>query len=169
VNFTATATDNCTVPPTVVCTPASGSSFPLGTTTVTCTATDVSQLMSTCSFTVTVVQSTFTHCCVDDATGNVLSIDADPASSGYGSWQLTIAAGGSLMGNAEYVSFIPGHSLIAYDRDSPTVFMSMNINFGAGTCVATVRDLTTGTRYVIRDRNINNNPPCGVAPPPPAR
>ena len=45
------ATSSCG---TVVCSPASGSFFPVGTTTVTCTATDGSGNMASCSFTVTV-------------------------------------------------------------------------------------------------------------------
>jgi hypothetical protein len=40
--------------PTVVCLPASGSTFPVGTTTVTCTASDASGNHSTMSFNVTV-------------------------------------------------------------------------------------------------------------------
>lgn len=41
VTFAPTATDNPLLPPpTVVCAPGSGSTFPLGTTTVACTATD---------------------------------------------------------------------------------------------------------------------------------
>ena len=40
VNFTVTATDNCAGPVSLVCTPPSGSLFPLGTNTVTCVATD---------------------------------------------------------------------------------------------------------------------------------
>ncbi|MBS1787862.1 MAG: HYR domain-containing protein [Acidobacteria bacterium] len=59
VTFTPpTATDNCGTP-TVTCTPSSGSSFPLGTTTVSCVAKDAANNMSsTCSFTVQVVDST---------------------------------------------------------------------------------------------------------------
>ena len=59
VNYTApTASDNCTASPTVTCTPAPGSSFSLGVTTVTCTATDASNNQSSpCSFTVTVRDS----------------------------------------------------------------------------------------------------------------
>src|SRR6185503_14748462 len=38
------------------CTPASGSLFPIGTTTVTCTVTDAEGLSDTCSFTVTVTE-----------------------------------------------------------------------------------------------------------------
>src|SRR5213075_2287865 len=53
VSFSATATDNC---PGVVVSydHASGSFFPVGTTTVRVTATDASANTSTCSFTVTV-------------------------------------------------------------------------------------------------------------------
>jgi hypothetical protein len=54
VNFTATGMDNCAVA-SVNCNPASGSSFPVGITTVSCTATDTAGNMSPpCSFTVTV-------------------------------------------------------------------------------------------------------------------
>jgi hypothetical protein len=53
VNFTVGTTDNCSVP-TVVTTPASGSLFPLGTTTVNATATDAAGNSASCSFTVTV-------------------------------------------------------------------------------------------------------------------
>ena len=53
VNFTVTASDNCSVP-TVVTSKASGSVFPLGTTTVTATATDAAGNSANCSFTVTV-------------------------------------------------------------------------------------------------------------------
>ncbi len=52
VNFTATATDNIDPTPTVVCVPPSGSTFPIGTTTVTCTATDDSGNSTSASFTI---------------------------------------------------------------------------------------------------------------------
>jgi hypothetical protein len=52
VNFTATATD--TDPVTISCTPASGTAFAKGTTTVQCTATDSVGATDSCSFTVTV-------------------------------------------------------------------------------------------------------------------
>jgi hypothetical protein len=47
------ATDNCPGV-TTMCNPASGSTFPVGTTTVTCTATDTAGNTATCSFSVTV-------------------------------------------------------------------------------------------------------------------
>jgi hypothetical protein len=63
VNFTTpTPADNCSGA-TAVCAPASGSTFPVGTTTVTCTATDASGNTAQCSFTV-MVQSCVTANCV---------------------------------------------------------------------------------------------------------
>jgi len=52
--FVAAATDVVTVSPTVACTPASGSTFPLGGTTVSCVATDAAGNTATGSFVVTV-------------------------------------------------------------------------------------------------------------------
>jgi hypothetical protein len=57
VSFTPTATDDCSGSITPVCTPASGSTFQKGTTTVTCTAKDADNQTTTCSFTVTVQDS----------------------------------------------------------------------------------------------------------------
>jgi hypothetical protein len=55
VNYTTpTATDNCDPNPTESCTPPSGSTFPLGMTTVTCTATDACGNEGKCTFKVTV-------------------------------------------------------------------------------------------------------------------
>ncbi len=54
--FTATATDLASpFPPAVTCAPPSGSAFPLGATTVTCTATDAYGNTGSATFTVTVL------------------------------------------------------------------------------------------------------------------
>lgn len=53
-SYTVTANDNCDGPVTATCAPQSGSTFPKGVTTVTCTATDSSNNTGSCSFTVTV-------------------------------------------------------------------------------------------------------------------
>lgn len=53
VNYTIPVTDNCPGV-TVACIPPSGSAFPKGVTTVTCTATDASGNKATCNFTITV-------------------------------------------------------------------------------------------------------------------
>jgi hypothetical protein len=62
VTFQPSASDNCAVE-SIVCTPPSGSVFPLGATTVTCTATDTSANTAMCSFLVT----TFDVCLQDDS------------------------------------------------------------------------------------------------------
>ncbi|MCU1388490.1 MAG: hypothetical protein JWL72_1828 [Ilumatobacteraceae bacterium] len=49
-----TATDNTGVAPTVACTPPSGTTFPVGTTLVTCTARDASANIATTTFSVAV-------------------------------------------------------------------------------------------------------------------
>ncbi|MBI5383844.1 MAG: CHRD domain-containing protein [Verrucomicrobia bacterium] len=53
VTWTVTNSDNCPAV-TVACEPASGSTFAVGVTTVTCTATDPGVATNTCQFTVTV-------------------------------------------------------------------------------------------------------------------
>jgi putative hemolysin len=55
---TPTATDICSASPTTACSPPSGSTFPLGTTVDTCTATDASGNMASCSFNVKVGDTT---------------------------------------------------------------------------------------------------------------
>ncbi len=68
VNFPPpVATDNCPGV-TVVCNPPAGSCFPVGTTTVTCTATDASGNTATCSFTI----STFDVALQDDSNPSII-------------------------------------------------------------------------------------------------
>ena len=54
VSYSATATDDIDPSPVVTCTPPSGSTFAIGTTTVTCTVTDSGGLSASGSFAVTV-------------------------------------------------------------------------------------------------------------------
>jgi hypothetical protein len=58
VTFTASASDVVDGPLTATCLPASGSTFPLGITTVNCSATDSQNNTANGSFTVTVVDTT---------------------------------------------------------------------------------------------------------------
>ena len=58
VTYTVTANDAVDGPVTPICTPASGSTFLLGDTTVTCTATDKSSNTATATFTVDVTLDT---------------------------------------------------------------------------------------------------------------
>lgn len=54
VDYTVTAADDADRNPSVSCSPPSGSTFPIGTTTVNCTATDASGNTASASFPVTV-------------------------------------------------------------------------------------------------------------------
>lgn len=58
VTYTVTATDTCDGPVPVACTPPSGTGFRTGTSNVTCRATDSRGQVGSCSFTVTVVDTT---------------------------------------------------------------------------------------------------------------
>jgi hypothetical protein len=66
VTFHVTATDDCDTNVTIVCNPPSGSNFPPGTTTVTCTARDDCGNTSDCSFPVTVIVNTVAIVCPPD-------------------------------------------------------------------------------------------------------
>jgi hypothetical protein len=55
VRFTTTATESCDTNVTGTCVPDSGSTFPIGTNTVHCTATDASGNSAACDFTITVL------------------------------------------------------------------------------------------------------------------
>jgi len=52
VSFSVSATDNCDPAPSITCTPASGSLFPLGSTRVTCVAQDAAGNTASCRFSV---------------------------------------------------------------------------------------------------------------------
>jgi hypothetical protein len=69
VTFSASANDNVDGPLTPTCTPSSGSTFPVGTTKVTCSATDSSGNTGSASFNVTVN--------LVDTTAPVITVPAD--------------------------------------------------------------------------------------------
>jgi uncharacterized protein len=82
VNFNATATDAKDTNVVVTCTPASGSLFPFGATTVTCSATNSRNKTATGSFTVTVVDTTAPTVTLNGITnGAVFNLGAVPAAS----------------------------------------------------------------------------------------
>jgi hypothetical protein len=58
VAFALTANDNCDPAPSIICTRHSGELFPLGVTTVVCSATDVAGNSGLCYFTITVLDTT---------------------------------------------------------------------------------------------------------------
>ncbi len=161
VSYAAPAvSDNCAAPGAPTCSPVSGTFFPVGTTTVTCTAADAAGNVGSCAFAV-VVMSPFDACYVDDATGDTLSLVTNAASPLYRLWRLrTAATGAVVLGDAEYMSVVPRHSLRAYDHDGRYYQMDLTVNYGARTATATVKRRVTGAVTTIRDRDIANDPPC---------
>jgi hypothetical protein len=87
VTYSASASDLIDPSPSLVCVPASGSTFPLGTTTVTCTATDSSGNTATGSFTVK----------VQDTTPPTVTVPANitTAATGPGGAEVTYSASAS--------------------------------------------------------------------------
>jgi CSLREA domain-containing protein len=151
VSYTVpTPSDNCPGV-TVSCTPPSGSGFPLGTTTVTCTATDASINTSSCTFTVTVSPCTITcpgnitksndpgQCGatvtypVPTTTGNCGTVTCTPVSGSFFSKGTTTVTCTTTAGPS--CSFMVAVS----DTQLPTITCPANITMAAGAgCQATV-------------------------------
>ena len=118
--------------------------------------------MSSCSFTVTVGGAgLFGQCFVDDYSGDTWSIVTDPASPLYRFWRYRVNATGEIIcGTANSLSYIPGRSLIASDNDDPRFFMDANVSYSSHTATVFVRDRSPLRQFVLRDRDIRNDPPC---------
>jgi hypothetical protein len=166
VTLTVTATDNCPGVVTVVCkdqnnqpvTP--GQSLPVGTTTVTCTATDASGNAASCSFTVTV----FSFCLQDDSNpGNVVLVNAQTGDYSFCCGGIPIASGrGTLTvrGCIGSIDHIKGDRKVHIQWDT-----SANNSTGAGT--AFVQKTTSGKVVCqITDKNMSNNS-CQCSSPAP--
>ncbi len=151
VNFaTPTASDVCgSVTP--VCSPPSGSSFPIGTTTVTCTATGAGGSTSNCSFTVTV----FGACLQDDGNaGNVVLFNTSTGEYRFCCGGVVIAAGKGTV-TKKGCEFT-----IQHNTNDRRVLIKPNFSTGKGT--ASIQAPPGTTRCTITDRNIlDNSCQCG--------
>jgi len=162
VNYTVTASDNCPGV-TVVCTPPSGSIFPVGTTTVTCIATDASGNTATCTFTVTV----FTACLVDESNpGNVVLFNAQ--TGGY-----RFCCSGQLLASGTGVLTLRGCiGSIDDQKGSRKVTIGFDFSAFSGVGRGTASLFLNGSTNPIckiTDQNMsNNNCTCPTAPPPTA-
>jgi hypothetical protein len=79
VSFTATASDANPTSPAVTCSPPSGSTFALGTTTVNCSVTDAAGNTGTGSFTITIQDTTAPVIANTPTDVTVEAVDADGA------------------------------------------------------------------------------------------
>jgi hypothetical protein len=156
-----TVSENCSGATLVGCVPASGSFFPTGTTTVTCTARDADGNTNTCAFTVTVATPA-SVCFRDDASGDTYFEVVDSASPLYGFWRYRTAAGTVYSARAEYTSYIPGRSLTSWNRANALYLMNSSANLGAHAATVQVTVQATGQRFTLRDSNTTNNPACAL-------
>ncbi len=151
VTYTApTSSDNCGAAP-VVCTPPSGSAFPVGTTTVTCTATDGGGNTATCSFNVQV----YNICLQDDSNPNVkLLID-----TATGKYQFT--CGGAIFTGTGTIT--RAGCVYTLDHTGGGVRVRANFNTTTKSGTASLQQPLGTTRCTITDRNMANNN-CNGAP-----
>jgi hypothetical protein len=160
VNFpNPTVSDNCPGA-TFSCSPPSGSPFPVGTTTVTCTATDTSGNTAQCTFTV----SAFSFCLQDDGNaGNVVLVNAQTGDFSFCCDGVPIASGRGTLTTRGCIGSIDsskGDRQVHIQWDT-----SANNGVGAGT--AFVQKRSNKIVCQITDKNMSNNT-CQCASPPPA-
>ena len=143
VTYSATATDIVNGSRSVACSPASNTIFPLGTTTVNCSATDSANNTSTGSFTVT----------VQDTTGPALTL---PANSTH---EATSAAGATVTYSTSATDIVSGSVAVTCSPLSGSTFplgtTTVNCsatdnanNTSTGSFTVTVQD-TTGPALTL--------------------
>jgi hypothetical protein len=120
--LTPSASDNCGISIFGSCMPASGSTFPVGTTTVTCTATDAAGNVSApCSFQVTVTQwgifqfSEQVYYTTEGAGSTTITVSrtgsiGTPASVRYSTANNTASAGSDYTSRSGTLNFAPGQT-----------------------------------------------------------
>jgi HYR domain len=147
VNYTTpTATDNCPLPPNpVACTPPSGSCFPRGTTTVTCTATDASGNLATCSFKVNV----FDICLQDDSNPSIVVL-VNSASGDY-----RFCCNGTIFTGKGKVAIRGSVYTLEHNTADRRVLASDDELAHRGT--ASLQSPVGTTRCTITDRDTRNN------------
>jgi hypothetical protein len=131
---------------TVVCSPASGSMFPPGTTTVTCTATDNLGNTGSCSFTIRV----FSGCLQDDANpGNVVFFNRATGEYSFCCGGIVLATGiGKVTGGGCSVT-------IEHNAADRKVLIKGDFSTNKGTALL---QMPAGrTKCQITDRDTRNN------------
>jgi hypothetical protein len=141
---TPAATDNCSVAG-VVCNPPSGGMFPVGTTTVTCTATDTSSNTAICSFPV----SLFSLCVQDDTNaGNVVLLNVNTGAYRFCCNGVLVAAGTGILSSRGCVVTITDTS----NNRNAQISIDGAANRGNGSI-----KLAGNLICSIQDRSLTNN------------
>jgi len=138
--YSAGAGDNCGVASTNC--PASGSTFPLGTTSVSCSATDGSGNSNSCNSSVTVRDTTApkVSCVKENLKRGLFRVSARDICSAY-----TITLGGNVLGDGEISKITsaarPGIRLVGRDDDDDDRGPSIRrFRVGPGEAVITATD-----------------------------
>ena len=156
VTFTVSATDNVTVAPVVTCSHASGATFALGTTTVTCDATDAAGNSDQDAFTVTVRDTTAPQLALP------AGVTAEAASAGGTVITFAVSATDSVTAApvvtctpASGATFPLGLTTVTCDAADAAG------NTSDGTFTVTVQDTTAPQLTVPADINEQANSPDG--------
>jgi uncharacterized delta-60 repeat protein len=145
VNYPApTVSDNCPGV-TAVCSPPSGSTFSIGTTTVTCTATDAAGNTATCSFGVTV----FSGCLQDESNPSLVVLFN--ASTG----EYRLCCGGTIFTGVGQVTVKGCVVTIQHNPADRRVLIKADFAVKSGT--ASLQFPPGTTRCTITDKNTSNN------------
>jgi hypothetical protein len=147
VNFTVTATDNC-ANVMVVCNPPSGSCFPVGVTTISCTATDASGNTSSCSFTETVFNARLQ----DDAGGCSNSVLFNTLTGDY-RW----CCGTTVYTGRGTVTKIGSTYKIEHLGGDRRVIINLSAGISPPSGTATLQSPVGTTRCQITDRDTRND------------
>jgi uncharacterized delta-60 repeat protein/uncharacterized repeat protein (TIGR01451 family) len=144
-------TDNCGAK--VECNPPSGSVFPQGTTTVTCTASDIQGATANCSFTVTV--NVFDLCIQDDVNHKLLRFN-----SANGNYQFFDCLKGESLGGRGVITR-NGCKVELRDSGPDPKHPDRNVYVLANVCTkagnATVQLFSPAKTHTLSDGNITNN------------
>jgi hypothetical protein len=142
-----TATDNCAGGLAVTCNPPTGSTFPIGSTTVHCAATDAAGNLTTCSFKLNV----FSFCLVDDSNpGNVVLVNALTGDYRYCCNAKPIASG-------QGVLTVQGCTItIDHTKGNRRVLIQASLFTATGAGTATIQ-VSGGPTCQITDRAIAGN------------
>jgi hypothetical protein len=158
VTFTASANDNLDGPLTPTCTPATGSPFAIGTTTVTCSATDAHNNAGSATFTVTVT--------LVDTTPPVVSVPgsviAEAVSANGAPVTFTATAVDNLDGTL-MPACTPASGSIFAKGSSPVTCTAVDTrgNIGTATFTVTVADTAAPALAMPADPTVEANSALG--------
>lgn len=144
-------TDNCPGVQ-VVCAPASGAAFPLGTTTVNCTATDSGGATASCSFKVTVWDAAVQ----DDGRRDIILFN-----SFTGDYKVVVCGAGGFTMIGRGIVERAGCVTRLKDDSRVTATIDRCPIAPRNTGAASIKRFQPNTTFILNDRNIlNNSPTC---------